>query len=284
MDLPAPPSIHSILAFLEYLYVNSISYKVILNYISSLKKAAIKYSWPSHIFSHRLIQEYLRSVSINSRFTPTPRGIFDISTLSLISQTCEILEDPPLFRAIFLLAFFGFLRMSNIAPHSRYKFDNNKHFLRQDIIFAPPGAHVLLKWTKTLQQSTAHHFVQVPSLVNSKLCPVLALKKLLASRPLPPSSPLFVHPHPPHLPIIDTTIRDALRKILNHLGIPSLGHGFHTFRRSGATLAYDNNVQLQHIMAHGLWRSSAVWTYLQNASLAPSVIPTTFASVIPHTL
>ena len=138
MDLPAPPSIHSILAFLEYLYVNSISYKVILNYISSLKKAAIKYSWPSHIFSHRLIQEYLRSVSINSRFTPTPRGIFDISTLSLISQTCEILEDPPLFRAIFLLAFFGFLRMSNIAPHSRYKFDNNKHFLRQDIIFCPP--------------------------------------------------------------------------------------------------------------------------------------------------
>ena len=161
MDLPVIPSVHIVLAFLEYLYMNSISYKVITSYVSLLKKAAHKYH-------------------INTRFTPTVRGIFDITTLSLISQTCESLEDAALFRAVFLLAFFGFLRMSNIAPHSRYKFDRNKHFLRQDIIFAPPGAHILLKWTKTLQESTAHHFVQLPALSNPILCPVLAIKKLMA--------------------------------------------------------------------------------------------------------
>ena len=44
----------------------------------------------------------------------------------------------------------------------------------------------------------------------------------------------------------------------------------------------NNNVQLQHIMTHSLWRSSAVLTYLQNASLAPPVIPATFAAIIPH--
>ena len=269
MDLPVIPSIHSILAFLEFLYLNSISYKVMLNYMSSLRKASQKYSWSPQIFSHRL------------RFSLTIRGIFDISTLALISQTCHILDDPPLFRAAFLLAFFGFLRMSNIATHSRFKFDQNKHFLRRDIIFAPPGAHLLLKWTKTLQDSSAHHFVQLPALNNPILCPVSALKELLASRPLLPTSPLFVHPHPPHYPVIDTTIRDALRKVLDNIGVPQQGHGFHAFRRSGATLAYDNNVQLQHIMAHGLWRSSAVWTYLQNASVAPSIIPSTFASIIP---
>ena len=85
-------------------------------------------------------------------------------------------------------------------------------------------------------------------------------------------------------PVIDTTIRDALRKVLVHIGIPLVGHGFHSFRISGATLAVDNNVQLQHIMAHGLWRSSAVWTYLQNASLAPSIIPSTFVAIIPSRL
>ena len=284
MNLPVIPSVHSVLAFLEYLHMNSISYKVILSYDSSLKKAALKYSWSPDVFSHRLVSEYLRSASINTRFTPIVRGIFDITTLALISQTCEILEDPALFRTVFLLAFFGFLRMSNMAPHSRYKFDGNRHFLRQDIIFAPPGAHILLKWTKTLQESTAHHFVQLPALSNPILCPVLALKKLLASRHLPNTSPLFVHPHPPYHPVIDTTIRDALKKVLHHIGIPIQGHGFHTFRRSGATLAYDNNVQLQHIMAHGLWRSSAVWTYLQNASMAPSIIPATFAAIIPQRL
>ena len=284
MQLPPEPSVHSLLAFLEYLHTNSISHKVLLNYLSSLKKTSIKYSWNPSPFSHRLITQYLRSISINSRFCTTHRGIFDLSTLALISRTCDILEDPILFRSIFLLAFFAFLRMSNIAPHSRFKFDKNRHFLRQDIIFAQPGAHILLKWTKTLQQSNAHHFVQIPVLSNSVICPVRALTALLASRNTPSDSPLFAHINPPHLPVIDTTIRDALRKILDHIGIPSLGHGFHTFRHSGATLAYDNNVQLQHIMAHGLWRSSAVWTYLQNASLAPSIIPATFASVIPQHL
>ena len=90
---------------------------MIANHVSSLRKAAQKYVWSSpDIFSHRLVLEYLRSVSINTRFTPTVRGIFDISTLTIISQTCEILEDAVLFRVAFLMAFFGFLRMSNIAP------------------------------------------------------------------------------------------------------------------------------------------------------------------------
>ena len=174
--------------------------------------------------------------------------------------------------------------MSNIAPHSRFKFDSNKHILRRDVPFLPPGAHILLKWTKTLQDTSAHHFVQIPALENSTLCPVRDIKALLKSRAIPSTAPLFAHKSLPFHPVIDTTIRDGLRQVLTHLGITLTGHGFHTFRRSGATLAYDNNIQLQHIMAHGLWRSAAVWTYLQNASLAPSIIPTTFAGIIPSSL
>ena len=104
----------------------------------------------------------------------------------------------------------------------------------------------------------------------------------MASRPLTHSSPLFTLNLPPYVPVMDTTTSDALHKVLAHIGIPSLGHGLHTIRHSGATLAFDNNVQLQHIMAHGLWRSSAVWNYLQNTSLAPSIIPATIASIIPQ--
>ena len=204
--------------------------------------------------------------------------------MSAISRACNVSDDPILFRALFLTAFFAFFRMSNVAPHSRFKFDPNRHILRQGVIFHHPGAHILVKWTKTLQGKNSHHFVQIPTLRNKHLCPVTAMQQLLASRQLAPSDPLFAHKNRPYHPVIDITIRDGLRIILAHLGIPLLEHGFHTFRRSGATLAYDNNIQLQHIMAHGLWRSAAVWTYLQNASLAPSIIPTTFADIIPHNL
>ena len=105
-------------------------------------------------------------------------------------------------------------------------------------------------------------------------------KTLLTSRPLPPTSPLFAKKIYSHSQIIDTHMRDALKTILSSLKISSVGHGFHSFRRSGATLAFDHNVPLQNIMAYCLWRSPPVWTCLQNATQAPSLIPSSFASVI----
>ena len=58
------------------------------------------------------------------------------------------------------------------------------------------------------------------------------------------------------------------------------GKGFHTFRRFWAILAFDNNVDLHNIMAHGLWKNLPVWRYLQNASQTPSIIPSTFLCII----
>ena len=97
--------------------------------------------------------------------------------------------------------------MSNVAPHSKLKFDPMVHILRQDTLFLPPGAHILLKWTKTLQESSAHHFVQVK-----------ALKNLLSSHDLPPQAPLFAHAKFPHSLVIDTTFRQGLKQILQQIG------------------------------------------------------------------
>ena len=114
--------------------------------------------------------------------------------------------------------------MSNIAPLSIGKFDPSVHILRQDVIFADPGIHLILKWTKTLQERSAHHFVQLPHLKNKWLCPVTAIRDLLLSRPLPNNAPLFALSSPPHLQVIDTPIRHALKfilkKVFTHSGDP----------------------------------------------------------------
>ena len=60
--------------FWHSLYTNSVSYKVMLNYVSSLKKAATKYHWHPEVLSHRLVSDYLRSISINTRFA-LPQGV-----------------------------------------------------------------------------------------------------------------------------------------------------------------------------------------------------------------
>ena len=137
------------------------------------------------------MKKFLRSITINSAFAPTHRGIFDIQTLYVISIACDHLTDPLLFRAIFLTAFFLFFRMSNIATHSKKSFDPTRHLLMQDLIFSPPGLHIIIKWTKTLQDHRADHIVQLPSIDNIYLCPVRAVKILLASRPLPPPDPFL---------------------------------------------------------------------------------------------
>ena len=145
MDLPLQFTVHSVLAFLEYLYVNNISYSVMLNYLASLRSLAKHYGWDPAALSHHLVVSYLKSVTRNTYFNAPSRGIFSLHTLNAISKACILLSDPPLFRAAFLLAAFAFLKISNIAPHSKAQFNPMRHILRQDILFLKPRAHVLLK-------------------------------------------------------------------------------------------------------------------------------------------
>ena len=191
LKLPFTFTLSNVLAFLEYLYQNHISPKVIKNYLSSITTMAKFYQLDHQDIFHPSVARYIRSISINSRFQPTLRGLFDVKTLYSISVSCDQLSDPPLIRAIFLLSFYAFLRMSNVAPHSRSQFDPGRHFLRLDLIFGPPGAHLVIKWTKTLQDNKSHHVVQLPEIDNLYLCPVKALKALLSTRKLPPTAPLF---------------------------------------------------------------------------------------------
>ena len=199
---------------------------VLKSYISSIKSMCSRFNIDSSYLNHFTVTRYLRSITINSPFSPTPRGIFDVKTLYQISIACDLLPDPILYRAIFLVAFFAFLRMSNIAPHSAKLFNQDKHILRQDVTFHPPGAHILIKWTKTLQDYRSHHMVQLPTIRNIYLCPVRALQALLTSRPLPLNAPLFANKFPPYAQVIDTHIRDALKIILCTKEFQLLGMGF----------------------------------------------------------
>ena len=46
------------------------------------------------------------------------------------------------------------------------------------------------------------------------------------------------------------------------------------FRRSGASMAFDNNVQFENIKQHGNWQSEAIWHYLKCTPKAASTVPT----------
>ena len=143
----------NLLAFLEFLYQNKLSPKVIRNYVSSLSSLCLLYQIPSDCH-HPSVGRFLLSIAINSQFRPTPMGVFDVPTLYHISKASDLFSDPVLFWAIFLTAFYGFLRMSNLAPHSARALTHSSIFEAGHFL-CPPGC-LLLKWTKTLQSSPYH--------------------------------------------------------------------------------------------------------------------------------
>ena len=146
--------------------------------------------------NHRKIHLFIKSVSMNSPYCPKVKANFTIPLLIQLSKACDHIRYGFLYRAIFLLAFFGFLRLSNLAPSSSRLFDPSRHFLRSDIIFGPPGAHIIVKWAKAMQGSPKYQVIQIPFFKSSPICPVSALKLLLSSIKVPPSSPLFLVPSP----------------------------------------------------------------------------------------
>lgn len=56
-------------------------------------------------------------------------------------------------------------------------------------------------------------------------------------------------------------MRARLDSILQILSIDTVTHGFHTYRRSGATLAAQLEVPLENIMQFGTWQSGAIKSY-----------------------
>ena len=148
--LPPTFTNHTVLAFMQFLADNDLSPCVITNYISSLKTMALSHNMPHSALAHRNVSLFTKSLLTNTIFRPQFRGHFDLSTIRAISMACDSLPDPELYRAVFLIAFHAFLRISNVAPHSVAAFSQHKHLLRQDVIFAPPGAHLFIEWAKNM--------------------------------------------------------------------------------------------------------------------------------------
>ena len=103
---------------------------------------------------------------------PRHKANIAIPLLIKMVKACDLLKFGFVYKAIFLVAYFGFLRLSNMAPSSSSTFNSSRHFLVGDVIFGPPGANIIVKWGKAMQCSNKHQVVQLPSLPSSlsRLC------------------------------------------------------------------------------------------------------------------
>ena len=110
-------AIPTILLFLEFLA--SHGHRVILNYVSALKFMFTRYGWQSQALDSPIVKRMLDGIKLTVRHTPLPKSLFSLSQIHQILQLCSQFPDPLVYRSAFLLAFYAFFRISNVAPPFR---------------------------------------------------------------------------------------------------------------------------------------------------------------------
>ena len=131
----------SILAFLEFLTQNGSRAHALTSYISVLRHYFKCCDIDISALAHRKVYLIIKSVSINSTYIPKFKANITISMLDKITSKCDTLRYGCVYKAVFLLAYFVFLRLSNVVPVLAKSFDATRNLLRGDIIFGPPGLH-----------------------------------------------------------------------------------------------------------------------------------------------
>ena len=253
----------TIVAYLQFLASNGLSSPTLANHLGAIKANLSLYGIPTLIFQDPRIKYFQRAVTLRSSFKPALKTLIDIDTLQLMVRACDATYMGQVFKAVYTLAFFSFLRLSNLVPHSIKAFSPLFHLARGDILFANPGLHIIVKWSKTIQDRKSVKILKIPDLGSNPICPVMAIKNLLQITPGSNNSPLFQYKTSTKwLPLTDNQVRRHFKNLLSKLNLQNSNLTFHAFRRSGASFAFNSNVPLQHIQSHGTWTSECVWRYI----------------------
>ena len=106
---------------------------------------------------------------------------------------------------------------------------------------------MFVKFSTTMQNNQVK-LLSVPRTAGSPLCPVRAISNFLALTPKGSNLSSFLYnQNSSWVPLTDTKVRRHFSLILSRLHLDGTGYTPHTFRRSGATFAFSNNVALQNI-------------------------------------
>ena len=196
------------------------------------------------------------------------KEILTINKLKQLIQTAANVPEDHVYKAIMLLVFWGFYRLSTMVPTSQAAFCPSRYPTHGDVIWGSPGAHIITKCVKNMQVSCQVQVVQLPQLSDTVICPVAALKEIVSHNSRHSDKPLFI--------LTASKVRAVLCWLVAGIGLLPSEFGYHSFRRSGASWAFDNKIDFKHIKDHGGWCFDAIWCYLLKTPSAAGAVVRTF--------
>lgn len=247
------------------------SYRTIKTYLNGVRilhlEAGLTNPLPAMFNLERTLRGIKRSkgdVTPNRKLAVTP----DI--LARIIRRLDLFKPGNLaFTAAMLVAFFGFFRKANVCPvqSGTNPVDEQSPVRRCDFEFSDDMTLVWvnLRRTKTIQFGQRTLRVPLPAIPGSILCPVNALSRLFSAVPGRPEDFAFSFPGPSGR-LTTFTHKSFVTEFKNSLaqtGMDSARYSGHSFRRGGATFAFQCGATPAQIKEQGDWKSSAYLLYLE---------------------
>ena len=107
---------------------------------------------------------------------------------------CDLYPFSQIYNTLYNFAYLGFLRISNIVPPSKKNFDLSKNLCRGDILVNKTNVVVIIKWSKTLQNSSQGSYIVLQRLKSRLLCPAFNFIRMSSLYPSLPNLPCFATP------------------------------------------------------------------------------------------
>ena len=163
-----------------------------------------------------------------------------------------------------LVMFHAMLRRSNVLPSGPTSFDQTKQLRLMDITVFRDHLSVYIKWSKTMQFGERPYSIPLYRARNSPLCPVQAtVHARRFSQGAPLDGPAFVYLHQSKLkPLTSGTFMQVIRQCLASSGFEKSQFGTHSFRRGGASHAFQAGLSVDSIRLIGDWKSNAYTSYV----------------------
>jgi len=255
--------VESLTLFVQHISNRLASPGAVLNYLSGVKTMHIINELDISMFDDYLVKMMMRGIKVGKKHVVQKAAVM---TPAILLQVWEVLDhtsaEDRTFWALFLLAFFLLARKSNLVPDSVAKFDAGKQVTRGDVVVKRDCLLVTLKWSKTNQTGRKEEF---PLLINegNNLCPVKAYREMVSSYPAHDTSPAFLLKRYGRVQTVTyRQFQDKLKKCVSAIGLDAKDFTSHSFRRGGATYAFQCGLSANHIKKLGDWKSDAYLEYI----------------------
>lgn len=256
---PAPHA--HIILFIAHCFESGLAAKTVKTYISGLNYYHKLYGCEgffNNFIIKKLVEGYNRSVPSKDMRVPVTFPLLSKLTAAL-PVVCSNSYEATLFASIWVLAYFGLFRVSELVAISRYAPGN--HFKRTDAFVDPDLKYLTLRLGKhKSNQTNATQLLRIPAEPLCKLCPVTVFQRYLKARPSVPG-PLFCHID--GQPVTRYQFAVLLSRCASQAGLADQTIRTHSFRMGRATDLAARAVPVSAIMKLGRWSSDAYKLYIR---------------------